>query len=144
MKYIASLCIIILLIGCGPGAGDGSTNIGYGYVFEMSGGDATYIQYVGNESEKGAVIPSRVEQFHLYDDWIFVSRMPRQIYQEGDVTESKIIQVCEYWVINGKTHEVKGPFEKAKLSGIQEWVALNKSDAAKELASNGLRCPLVN
>lgn len=51
-------------------------------------------------SRSHIVIDARVDDYRINDDVIYVARRPRDIYQKHGVTESRVSDHCEYWLIN--------------------------------------------
>lgn len=93
----------------GPGVSDFSVPISNGYEYNDSGGYEKNIIYMGEDPGVTAsiIIDSRVDDYKLVENKIFVSRTPREIYWVGDVPNSRLLSNCEFWVINTETHVVK-------------------------------------
>lgn len=91
----------------GPGVGDFTESLANGYEYYYAGGNERMIVYTGNERPETIVIDARVDDYRVVGDRLLVVRRPREIYQDGDVTKSKLFLKCEYWVINTKIHKIE-------------------------------------
>lgn len=101
------LCIIALLslITCnflGPGISDYEHSIAGGYSYSHAGHYEAVIIYTGNdkEKEKKIIIDAKVLKYVIDENKIKVVRQPREIFFEGDVANSRLVQNCEYWEID--------------------------------------------
>ena len=99
----------------GPGVLDFSDPIINGYEYSDAGGYEKTIIYMGNERPRQIIIDSRVDEYRVDGDKLFVARRPVEVLKVGDVLESRLLAGCEYWLIHVKTHRV----EKAIDSGLQ-------------------------
>lgn len=100
----------------GPGVTDGSFPISNDYEYNDSGGYEKNIIYSGNERTKEIIVDSRVDDYILGGDKIFVARRPRESYLAADdALRSELSDICEYWVINVKTHKV---MQTADIEGL--------------------------
>lgn len=91
----------------GPGVGDFSDSLINGYQYDYSGGDERMIVYRGGERPNTIVIDARVDGYKVVDERLLVVRRPREIYQDDGITKSRLLNECEYWVINLNSHQVE-------------------------------------
>lgn len=99
----------------GPGVGDFSDPIINGYEYDDAGGYEKTITYRGNERSNQIIIDSRVDEYRVDGDRLFVARRPIEVFKVGDVMKSRLLGGCEYWVINVKTHRVEKTAESGGL-----------------------------
>ena len=85
---------------------DFSEPIANGYDYVDAGGYEKMIVYSGNQRPPQIIIGSRVDEYRIDSDKLFVARKPVESFMVGDVLKSKILDVCEYWVVNVKTNQV--------------------------------------
>lgn len=90
----------------GPGVGDFSDTIIDGYEYSDAGGYEKTIYYSGDERPKQIVIDARVDAYRVEGNSLFVARRPRESFKVGDVMHSRLMEKCEYWAIDIKTHQI--------------------------------------
>lgn len=100
----------------GPGIGDFSDPIINGYEYSDAGGYEKTIVYRGKERSNQIIIDSRVDEYRVEGDKLLVARRPREIFKVGDMANTRLLEGCEYWVINIKTHQVE---KTTDSSGLQ-------------------------
>lgn len=86
---------------------DYSINIVGGYSYEDVGRDERYILYSSGKGLPMIVIDSRVDDYNVVGDLIYVARRPVEDYKEGDVLNSRLKNICEYWVINVSNNDIE-------------------------------------
>ena len=91
----------------GPGVKDYSLEVIGGYSYEDAGRNEKHILFSDGEGLPKIVIDSRVDDYHVDGEDIYVARRPVEYYKEGDVLKSRIQDVCEYWSINTSTNTIK-------------------------------------
>ena len=101
--------------GCGPGMKDGSRHIVDRYYFSYLGGDENFIEYKDGKNSE-IVIDSKVEDFLVHEDKIYVARYP-VIYGRDDdgALISTLSNNCEYWIIDLIDNSVQGPVDKSQV-----------------------------
>ena len=107
----------------GPGVGDFSDSLLNGYEYDYAGGDEKMIVYRGNDRPNIIVIDARVDAYKVVDERLLVVRRPREIYKDDGITKSRLLDECEYWVINTKSHQIEetdwsSEFQDLKCSGV--------------------------
>lgn len=104
-----ALFVVLYLVAnqlIGPGIRDYSDSIINGYEYSDAGGYEKTIVYTGAERRKEIVIDAMVDQYRVVGSKLFVARRPREIFQTDGVTKSRLLDKCEYWVIDIENHQV--------------------------------------
>jgi hypothetical protein len=104
VRVVEVLALSLSVIACGGGSRDFEVEIVDGYFFSDGGGDSRSI-YLKSGGSLGPVgVDSRVDQYRVVDSRILVTRRPRVTFQSViggvTVTDSRLAEVCEYWVID--------------------------------------------
>jgi len=103
------LFALLYLVGgfvLGPGVGDFTTPIADGYEFSDAGGYEKTIIYTGVASPKQIVVDARVDEYRMDGNNLLIARRPREGFRVGEVMHSRLLESCEYWVIDVKTHRI--------------------------------------
>lgn len=100
----------------GPGVGDFEDPIINGYVYSYAGGYEKTIVYKGKERPNQIIIDARVDQYRVDGDKLFIAQRPVEIFKVGDITKSRLLNSCQYWIINVKTHYVE---KTADVGGLR-------------------------
>ncbi|MFC7286540.1 hypothetical protein ACFQPC_00690 [Herminiimonas glaciei] len=92
----------------GPGIRDFSNPIINGYEYSDAGGYEKTIIYTGNERPRQIIIDSRVDEYRVDGNRLLVARRPVESHLAKDnALSSRLLPLCEYWLINVKTHQVQ-------------------------------------
>lgn len=104
---VSALVYFISSMFLGPGVQDFSLKIVGGYSYEDTGGNEKHILYSHGKGLPKIVIDSRVDDYKVDGEMIYVARRPVEYYREGDVLKSRIINICEYWLINVSNNNIE-------------------------------------
>jgi len=118
--------VILYFVGgrfLGPGVGDFSESIVNGYEFIYTDRNGKMIAYGGKDRPNAVVISPRVDGYRVVGEHIFIVRRPLEIYKDGEITKSRLLDECEYWVINTESHQIEkversSEFQDLQCSGI--------------------------
>ena len=107
----------------GPGITDFSESIVNGYRFIYTDRNGKMIVYRGKNRPNAVVISPRVDGYRVADEYIFIVRRPMEAYKDGEITKSRLLDECEYWMINTKSHQIEetdwsSEFQDLKCSGV--------------------------
>lgn len=92
----------------GPGLGDQSIPIIGGYEYDDAGGGEQAIAYRGDQYPHKIIIDARVDSYRVEGTKIFVARRPRVSTLAADgALDSRVLDICEYWFIDVRTHVVE-------------------------------------
>lgn len=98
---------VVILASCGAGVGDYEAEILNGYFFADSGGDGKSITFHSDDLRGSRmVVGERVDQYRVVGVKILVTRRPRETFQVNGVTNSRLLDACEYWIIDTATNEI--------------------------------------
>lgn len=89
----------------GPGLSDFTKHVLNEYKYGDNGG---YEKFIGYRNEEGLriVIDARVDEYRIDNDLLIVARKPREIYTEAEITKSRLLKICQLWIINTNTHQI--------------------------------------
>lgn len=101
-----AMLLLFVLVGnlIGPGVTDYSDPIINGYRFNDAGHFEKTIIYKDDRNASKIVVDARVDSYFVDGDTLVVARRPREIYQEGGVTRSRLSASCEFYLINTISH----------------------------------------
>lgn len=113
LAVLAGLFVLAIIFSS-RGARDFEESIINDYEYSDAGGYEKTIVYSGNERSQEIIIDSRVDEYRVEGDKLWVARRPRVSDLAADgALDSRLLPTCEYWVIDTKTHKV----EKTSNSG---------------------------
>lgn len=100
------LLVFIMIIGSN-GMRNFDEHILNDYVFTYPDRNLTGISYRGDERGRGKVITARVDEYRVEGNKIFVARRPNETFRkESGALGGRLLNICEYWVIDTETHQV--------------------------------------
>lgn len=113
---IAGAAVVAIFVA--PGLRDGDEHIVEGYYF--SHGSALGVQMSITKERQGGfteVIGTKVEEFIVHDNAIFVTQRP--VKSTGTVDQTT--NACLYYRIDMANHKVSGPFTFSDVKTQAEW-----------------------
>ena len=92
---------LVASIFLGPGASDYLIEIKGNYSYEDAGHFEKHIIFLDDKKKPSKiVIDSRVDDYIIDGDFIYVARRPVEYYKDGNIMKSNILNTCEYWRIS--------------------------------------------
>lgn len=101
----------------GPGNKDQSIRLIGGYSYLDAGQYEKQIVFSAKpDKPPRVVIDSRVDDYMIDGNMIYVTRSPRKIFKENGIVKTRISSTCEYWAINTSTNNIEriGPIRTLK------------------------------
>lgn len=90
----------------GPGISDYSESIINGYSYNDAGHFERTIVYTDGQGSSSIVVNARVDDYLVNGDELVVARRPREVYDEGGVTNSRLSGNCEFLLVDTVKHTV--------------------------------------
>jgi len=104
---VSATIYIIAINFLGSGIKDQEIKLINGYSYWDAGHHEKQILYVENDNPPKVVIDSRVDNYFIKDDTIFIARRPREIFKDDDIVKTRISNKCEYWYIDTSRNIIK-------------------------------------
>lgn len=122
-----AVLLVIMTLGGLMGSRSGELHLAGDYYFSFFRNNLNFISAERGEIDE-IVISSKVEEFFVRDNQIFVTRRPLQNDEMGRGGYNfRLTNTCEYFRIDVSGRKVYGPFSLAEVKNRREWLSLQKA-----------------